>query len=183
MIKIIATIALLATAAAGTAHGAYIYTFSFDAWDTLPFGVLQYESAELPAMGHGIELSYVGGNLNGCAPQSIEASFMTATEVAFGPGDDTAKECEGNPSGVVGFAFNVEGAFAPGTFMTSSAGRAIGNGNLVYFEYGGGSLTINAFPPGPISPVPEPQSIALVCGGLAGLFVARKRCPAIRREG
>lgn len=138
----------------------FIYTFSFVEDRSWPATTIVYSGTQLPVSGGVLNLDHTFGNVNGCAPSLIQASFQSSTNVFFGPVGGESPACTGTASGVVGFAFNVENAFQLGIFDTMGAGRIVKNatGGLDYY-YAGGSVSIReGVTP---SPVPEPNSIIL----------------------
>lgn len=161
--------ALSVALACPLANAALIYTFNYDAMGNYAAASISFSSAGF-AQNVGDVLTYVSGDINGCAPTSIAVDGLNAF----------ATPVFGNGSCGDGLGADVDGLFfrpdvmpplTLGTFVsTASAGRQfeIQNGN--FYQYVGGSLTIRD-----AGTIPEPVSLALVGLALAAAAGGRAK--------
>lgn len=158
--------AILAVSVNCCAANTFSYTFSFIDDRSWLQTTVEYTGTQLPSSGSVLNLDHVFGDVNGCAPPSIQATIQSDGEDFFGPSGGASPACAGNNSGVVGFAFYLDQPLNVGIFNTTGAGRVVQNsiGGLDYY-YAAGSLTIRE---GVVaaSPVPEPGSAGMALTAL-----------------
>lgn len=142
-------------------HASLLYEFNYDAFDTYSAASITFSSSTF-AVSVGDVLTYISGDINGCAPASLAVDGLNAFATpVFGSGscgDGIGPDVDG-----LFFRPDLMPPLTLGTFVSSdTAGRQfeVSNGN--YYEYVGGSLTIRD-----VGTVPEPGSLALVGLGLA----------------
>jgi hypothetical protein len=153
--------------------GAYLYTFNYDALNNYAADSIVFSSATL-AINVGDVLSYVSGDINGCAPTSLTLDGINAFATPiFGNGscgDGIGPDVDG-----LFFRPDVMPPMTTGIFVsTDSAGRQFQTDNGNFYNYVDGSLVITDD-----GTVPEPVSLQLV--GLAAVlavYVSRRRRPA-----
>lgn len=153
-----------------SAQASLVYTFNYDALDTYSAASIQFTSASF-AQNVGDVLTYLSGNINGCAPASIALDPLNAfaTPVfAFGScGDGIGPDVDG-----LFFRPDLMPPLTLGTFVsTQAAGRQFEYSNGNGYAYVGGSLTISE-----AGAMPEPGSLALYGISLAvAALLARRR--------
>jgi hypothetical protein len=154
-----------------SAQASLIYVFNYDALDNYAAASITFSSPTF-AQNIGDVLTYVSGDINGCAPTSIKVdplnAFATPVFANGSCGDGTGPDVDG-----LFFRPDVMPPLTTGTFLsTSTAGRQfeVSGGN--FYSYVGGSLTIRD-----AGTVPEPSSLAL-----AGLALALITGGAWRRR-
>jgi hypothetical protein len=154
------------------ADAALIYTFNYDAMGNYAAASISFSSASF-AQNTGDVLTYLSGDINGCAPTSIAVDGLNAFATpVFGVGscgDGTGPDVDG-----LFFRPDVMPPLTVGTFMsTDTAGRQFDTGGgSNYYAYGGGSLTIRDAG----NNIPEPLSLSLA--GLALALAAGVRARA-----
>lgn len=152
--------AVLALAAWCTpSQASLLYIFNYDALDSYSAASITF-SAPTFATNVGDVLTYVSGNINGCAPTSIEIVSL----IAFGTPVFADGSCgDGLGPDVDGLFFRPDTMppLTTGTFISSeTAGRQFQFAGGNFYSYVGGSLTIRD-----IGVVPEPSALLLI--GLA----------------
>lgn len=149
-------------------HASLLYTFDYDRLD---FDGNSYSAASITfsrstfAASVGDVLTYVSGDINGCAPASIAFlvfnAFGTPVFAKGSCGDGTGPDVDG-----LFFRPDLMPPLTTGTFVSSDgAGRQfelVGGATPTLYQYVGGSLTIRD-----TGTVPEPGSLALAGLGLA----------------
>ncbi|WP_300451165.1 PEP-CTERM sorting domain-containing protein [Accumulibacter sp.] len=147
-------------------HASLLYTFDYDRLD---FDGNSYSAASITfsrstfAASVGDVLTYVSGDINGCAPASIAFhginAFVTPIFAIGSCGDGTGPDVDG-----LFFRPDLMPPLTTGTFVSSGdAGRQFELvGGATLYQYVGGSLTIRD-----TGTVPEPGSLALAGLGLA----------------
>ena len=158
-------------ALSGTAHASpLLYTFNYGALDNYAPDSISFSIDDF-ATDAGDTLTYVSGDINGCAPATISLLDLNA----FGTTVFDATQCgDGVGPSVDGLFFrpDVMPPLTTGVFASSAtAGRnfAIDGGN--FYRYTNGSLTIQDLP----QSAPEPATLALLGLGLTALGVRRRR--------
>ena len=167
-----ATALLCVAAACAPAKAALVYTFNYDALGNYTATSISFSSASF-ARNAGDVLTYISGDINGCAPTSIAVDGLNAFATpVFGNGscgDGTGPDVDG-----LFFRPDIMPPLTVGTFVSLAlAGRQFasqGGGN--FYQYVGGSLTIRD-----AGTVPEPGSLALT-----GLCLALAASGAWRRN-
>jgi hypothetical protein len=171
------TLTLCIAAACSPAKAALVYTFDYDALGNYAAASISFTSTDF-AQNVGDVLTYLSGDINGCAPASIAVDGLNAFATpVFGTGscgDGIGPDVDG-----LFFRPDTMPPLSLGAFTSAgTAGRQFdfGSGNL--YQYVAGSLTIRD-----AGTVPEPTSWALA--GIA-LFMAvaartRRRIAAVGR--
>jgi PEP-CTERM motif len=148
------------------ASASLVYTFDYDALGSYAAASISFASTGF-AQSFGDVLTYVSGDINGCAPASIAVNdngFATPVLVTGSCGDGIGPEVDG-----LYFQPDLMPPLSLGTFISSDfAGRQFEFAGGSLYRYVGGSLTIRD-----AGTVPEPTSWALA--GIALLMAVATR--------
>ncbi|HKO87532.1 MAG TPA: PEP-CTERM sorting domain-containing protein [Burkholderiales bacterium] len=164
--KLIAA-AVSAMALCAPAQAGLLYTFNYDASANHAAASITFSSVDF-AQNVGDVLTYVSGNINGCAPGSLTIdlnAFATPIFANGSCGDGLGPDVDG-----LFFRPDVMPPLTLGIFdSAATAGRQfeISSGN--FYQYVGGSLIIAAD-----GTVPEPGTLALIGLSLMAVFLTRR---------
>lgn len=167
MRKMVLAAALSISLMASASHAALVYTFNYDAFGNYAPASISFTSQNF-AQNTGDVLTYLSGDINGCAPSTLALDGFAFATPVFGSGscgDGIGPDVDG-----LFFRPDVMPPLTTGIFVsTGLAGRQfeVEGGN--FYEYVGGSLTIRD-----VGQVPEPHVLSLLGMALLAAVAARR---------
>ena len=151
--------------AGGAQAAPLLYIFEYDPFEGYAAASITFSSPDF-ADSNGDTLTYVSGQINGCAPASLTLvanAFATPIADPTHCGDATGPNVDG-----LFFQPDIMPPLTAGVFpSTQTAGRQFDINSESSYRYGSGSLTIQQ--------VPEPATVGLFGVGLAALSGIRRR--------